>query len=74
MRRLAEKQSFINVHEKSSKEDHVSPTELWVMTNGETVTREHLLLKERVPLQKSPMGEEVRRVLFESWFFPKILN
>ncbi|PAV75426.1 hypothetical protein WR25_17818 [Diploscapter pachys] len=58
MRRLAEKQNFINVHEKSSKEDHVSPTELWVMTNGETVTREHLLLKERVPLQKSPMGEE----------------
>ncbi|PAV59317.1 hypothetical protein WR25_15658 [Diploscapter pachys] len=58
MRRLSEKQNFISVHEKSSKEDHVSPTELWVMTNGETVTREHLLLKERVPLQKSPMGEE----------------
>ncbi|CAD6197552.1 unnamed protein product [Caenorhabditis auriculariae] len=32
---------------------HVNATELWVMTNGETVTREHLLLKQRSSVANS---------------------
>ncbi|CAB3404767.1 unnamed protein product [Caenorhabditis bovis] len=45
----------IEKQEDEERDRHVNATELWVMTNGETVTREHLLLSK---LSKTAIEEK----------------